>query len=80
MWMTGSVGNMGASSKMGLSAGWLVGVCSSSESEFVGAQYLLLEMVVVLTGLKLGCCGSVVCQYLRPSLLSGKIWRLSHVK
>ena len=68
-----SIGKVGASSKRGLSAGWLVGICSSSESEPEGARYPLLDAVGVLTGLKSGCCGSVMRQYPSPSLLSAKI-------
>ena len=69
------MGNVGASSKVVSSTGCSVGVVSSSKSELMGARYLLLEVVVVSLGLKSGCWGSVMRQYLRPSLLSAKIWR-----
>ena len=64
---------IGASSKVVSSAGCSVGVVLSSESEFVGARYPLLEVIVVSLGLKSGCWGSVRRQYPRPSLLSAKI-------
>ena len=75
-----SIGKVGASSKRGLSVGWLVGVCSSSESDPAGARYPLLDAIGVSAGLKSGCCGSVIRQYPSPSLLSAKIWRLVCVK
>ena len=73
MRMLCSIGNVGASSKRGLSVGWLVGVCSSSESNPKGAQYPLLDAFDISTGLKSGCCGSVTRQYPSPNLLSAKI-------